>query len=568
MTKTIQVIFVSLHFLFFSIPATANIFPGNGASLNFTQVMFEYDEAPGATTYVITIRSADPGENRMPIVVENSSLAVMISEGLAFGKNYTWNYEAFIKEKSIFKSADFSFSIKNYFLVDSSRFRTIIFHSDKALYHDDLVLLDYTGTIIDRKGRPVWFFPYIPKDGASAPNFRNMRMTQDGTITYQDANNCYEVDLTGNIIWQAPNDGQVSGAPSEFYHHDFRKLNDGTYLTCSYQFADEPNLYNPSLITKVRYNTMIQYDAQGAVLWSWNEKDHVSKDIIFKGYAADAASVEGTHMNGFDYDYKNDGIVMSFRNNSSIIRIDKKTGNVIYALGIDTPGHAPGNYEFFFAKQHGPQVLPDGQILVYNNNVKDSGGPSFPHIEIFNEPVNGRPASIAWDYEFRPHGYIKGLKGKEGYAMMLPNKNILVCTGTGNSSCEVTPDKQMVWEAVFERYDDAEKKWTGFNNYRTTFTTSLYPFYYTLQHDDRRNIQINNEGASKDEYIISILEDGKQVGRAVSVTIEPRTAAVYKIPLKGNHDHVTVVVTPGSNRSVSKYLSFDHFPFHPAQTAK
>jgi hypothetical protein len=513
--------------------------------------MFEYNEVPGASNYKIQIESAEPSQ---PFFLEtkNKSLACIVS-GLKFGGNYKWHYEAFNKKKLVFKSEDFNFSINKYSLVDSSLYKIIVDISKKDVINNDIVFLDFLGVAIDRTGKPVWFYPSGPVDGRLEPNYRNMRMTNNGTITFQDNDNCYEADITGRLLWKAPNDGKISGDKREFYHHDFRKLKDGTYLTTSYQYVEQPNFFKPSVTSRVRYNTLIQYDAQRKVLWSWNEKDHVKKEVLFQGLDSNATEVEGTHLNGFDYDETNNAIVMSFRNNSSILKIDKQSGNILYDLSAY--GAQSGMKDPWFARQHGPMVLPGHRLLVYNNNAKDTiKGVSYPKVLIIREPVNGNAAEILWEYECKSDRFPKGITGKEGYAYPLSNGNILVCMGGVNFSFEVTPKKETVWQAHFERFDLAKKEWTGFNNYRCTASSSLYPKYFTLQRA-KNAVQINNEGTDEDQYRLEVfLSDGTRKNFTDSITLKGRSSGIIKIRLD-NESFATdlyVVVTSSSGQELSK----------------
>jgi len=529
--------------------------------------MFEYDEVPGATSYIISIF---PPDDRQPFLMEvkNRSLACIVSN-LEFGHSYKWHYEAYKKKKLIFKSRDYTFSIRSYYLIDTSLFRSKIEISKKVALNNDLIFLDYPGIAINRQGTPVWFYPFVSPNGMSAPNFRNMRMTNDGNITFQDNTDCYEVNIKGELLWKAPNDGKVSGSATEFYHHDFRKLDDGTYLTSSYKFVSEANYYNPSIISKVRYNTLVQYDASGKVVWYWNEKDHIAKSFIFQGYAADATDVEGTHLNGFDYSAEEDAIVMSFRNNSNIIKIDKKTGNVIYNLA-EYGDQSGKQKDPWFARQHGPVILPGHRLLVYNNNVKDTiTGGSYPKVLIIKEPLNGNNASIAWEYECRSIRFPKGIIGKEGYAAPLPNGDILVCMGGANYSFEVTPAKEVVWQSSFEKYDDKQKTWTGFNNYRCSYASSLYPKYFTLQRSKEKNkeqgkIKINNEGTENDSFLVElVLADGITKVFADTARLRGRSSGIIKLPVKTamkqnkGKNNLIVLVTSLSNRFLSKIFNLE-----------
>jgi hypothetical protein len=518
--------------------------------------MFEYDYVPGATNYKIHIESTD---NVQPFFFEikNKSLACIVSD-LNFGRSYKWHFEAFNKKKLIFKSGDLNFSINKYSLVDYSLYKTIIEVSKKEAFNNDIIFLDYLGVAIDRTGKPVWFYPSTSSDGRIEPNFRNMRMTNNGTITFQDNDNCYETDVNGKLLWKAPNDGRISGDKREFYHHDFRKLKDGTFLTTSYQYVEQPNFFKPSVISRVRYNTLIQYDVQGKILWSWNEKDHVKKEILFRGLDSNATEVNGTHLNGFDYDEKENAVVMSFRDNSSILKIDKQTGNIIYNLA--SYGAQSGITDPWFSRQHGPMVLPGHRLLIYNNNAKDTiKGISYPKILILQEPESDTPAKILWEYECRSNHFPNGITGKEGYASPLPNGNILVNMGGANFAFEVTMKKEIVWEAYFEKFDQAKNQWTGFNNYRCTSATSLYPKYFTVQPAPDNAIQINNEGTDEDFYFVEgLLADVRTKLFTDTINLKGRSSAVLRIPLDGEEtsSDINILISSLYNPLFPKLLTF------------
>ncbi len=559
-SKIICVFIFTLYFHNFS---SAKIQPSGGIILNFTQVMFEYNEVPGATRYVISIWSVE-SENKKEIKVNNTSLA-FIASFFEFGKNYQWHYEAYTKNKSIFKSEDFNFSIGQYSLVDTALYHQKIDILKNGAFDDDIIFLDYLGIAINRQGKPVWYYSFLPHNEKTFPDFRNMRMTRNGTISFQDNSDCYETDVTGRIVWKAPNDGKISGEKTEFYHHDFRKLDDGTYLTSSYQFVTEPNYHNPAVNCKVRYNTLIQYDAEGNILWHWNEKDHIDQDFFFRDLSGDWTEYPGTHLNGFDYDGKENTVVMSFRDNSDIIKIDKETGEIIYDLSIYSSRSKKQGKKPWFSRQHGPVILPNNEILIYNNNVPDDSTKeiTYPQVLIIKEPVKDAPALKIWEYECKSDRFPNGIIGKEGYAVPLPNKNILVCMGSANYIFEITRDKKIVWQCSFEKFDDKENKWTPFSNYRCNFSSSLYPFYFTLQHVNEKhsttNFKINNEGTEDDRYKIeAILQNGFKKIFTDTITIKKSSSQTISIPRdsKITNGNIVVFVTSFSNNAESKYLEF------------
>ncbi len=76
---------------------------------------------------------------------------------------------------------------------------------------------------------------------------------------------------------------------------------------------------------------------------------------------------------------------MSFRDISTIIKIDRRTGRIVWKLG------APP-----LSGQHAPTPLPDGNILIFDNGAHrlDESFPFSRVIEV-NPPTNG----IVWKYQ-------------------------------------------------------------------------------------------------------------------------------------------------------------------------
>jgi hypothetical protein len=559
--------------------AYARIYPHNGAVLSQVHVMFEYDEIAGADAYKVVVVPAYASPGMAPVIVmNNTSLAVPVTSGLQFGSDYQWYFEAYKAGKKIYRSGELSFTIKNSPLTDTNLYRAKVTLAQKGKYPNDILLLDNIAAAMDRSGKIVWFLP-AQSDSVRGP-FRNVQLTKDGTITYLDNSDCFELALTGEPLWKAPNDGKVSGAQQEFYHHDFTKLPDGTYLCAGYQYVDEKNYYDNSITCKVRYNTLIQYNAAGELLWSWSEKYHSEPAQMFAGIASTATSNEGTHLNGFSYDKAASGIVMSFRNSSAIYKIDHQTGDILYNLatalnGVKKGGSTPYN------SQHGPFVMPNGNILVYNNNSSSEQRISWPVVQMFSQPTATQPAKKVWEYECRSAAFPNGIRGKEGYAMSLPNGHILVCMGGVNFGFEVTMDKQVVWECFFEKWDtpvDGEPSWKPFSNYRMHAVSSLYPRYFTVQQLTRSwqllaknksqlQVQVNNEGSDADTYTVTLTDVNGKIIATKPITVKPRTKAVVQLPFlfkketvqKRGDSYGTITVSPTDRPAMKRDMSVGLF---------
>jgi Arylsulfotransferase (ASST) len=515
----------------------AAVQPADNATLNYTQVMFEFDEQEGADTYQLCVyRPGDIGKRRIAI----HSLAYLVKDGLTFGESYQWYYTAFRNGKAIFKSNIFSFSIAADFLVDDSKFRYNILLKKTGAYQDNLIFIDYLGVAVDRSGRPVWYMPYDSSAYLKAPEYRNLQMTPGGSFTFLKGDQCYEKDRTGTTLWGAPNDGAVSGGAAEQYHHDFEKRPDGSYMACSYQYVNMPCFFDTSLACRVRYNTVIQYK-EGIAAWQWNEKDYVSKEALFRLSGPGVTDIAGTHMNGFSFNDKNNTAVFSFRNNNTLFWINRQNGEVLYRLaGDDT---LSGGIRF--AGQHSPVLLENGDLLLYNNNAAAGKSllPQFPKILLLGAPAGNKPAVKKWEYECKMNEHPEGWAGKEGYAGKLPNGNVLVCIGGGNKFFEVTRSKKIVWEMNCTMFSDEKKGWIPFSNYRSHFASSLYPYYYTVEKYIKTftvkagivlRIKINNDGTEADTYRVEMFSGDIYKRFQTSLTCKPGSGGKVDIPLVKN----------------------------------
>jgi hypothetical protein len=538
--------------------------PADGAVLSHTQVMFSWDEQPGADRYELSIR----GGNGPELLFRSTSLAFLVKEGLRFGQGYRWQYSAYQKAKLLYQSPSYGFSVAASPLVDNARFRYAIRKRQVSPgpFQDNLLLIDHLGVAVDRRGLPVWYLPFDSADMGLVPKYRNLQMTRDGSFTFLRGENCAEKDRLGQILWTGPNDGAVSGQRKEFYHHDFEKRPNGHFLVCGYQFVEMPHLRNPLVTTRVRYNTLIEYDATGRVVWSWNEKDHSSLPEIFEGAADDATEVPGTHLNGFACNEQTGVCVLSTRNNSTLTVIQKATGKVLSRWQGERP--RPGGPSF--AAQHTPVFLPNGDLLLYNNNIAsrsaDTGGKAarFPTILQLRFSNNYQQLQTVWEYECRLPEHPDGWAGKEGSAQQLPNGNILVCVGGGNQLLEVTRDKKTVWKMEMEAFDTDKKEWLPFSNYRSHFISTLYPWFFTVQRISGTApvkvggtiaIKVNNDGSEADEYQVELFSAQLLQPYRQRFRLQPGQSRMLKIPLRpkkaaprpGDTRFVVVRVSPSGN---------------------
>lgn len=125
-------------------------------------------------------------------------------------------------------------------------------------------------------------------------------------------------------------------------------------------------------------------------------------------------------------------MILSFRNLSTVVVVDRATGDVVWKLGPETLSH-----------QHYPHELPNGNILVFDNGTaRRDVALNFSRVL----EIERKTKRIVWEYvDSPPHNffspYISG-------AQRLPNGNTLITEGNYGRLFEVTPQREIVWEYV------------------------------------------------------------------------------------------------------------------------
>lgn len=245
-----------------------------------------------------------------------------------------------------------------------------------------------------------------------------------------------EMDWNGKVLWEIRRPD---------HHHDGRMLKNGNVvLLCSHELPHEVALKvrggRPG--TEVDHRTIwgdvvVETTKDGKVVWEWRSWDYLDPETNPITAAQDERT-EWTHANSI-FEEPDGNLIVSFRNISKIIRIERATGRIVWSLG------APP-----LAGQHAPYRLPNGNILIFDN------GPhrldeSFPFSRVLE--VNPATNEVVWKYqEPRPFNFYSP---RISNAQRLPNGNTLINEGVFGRFFEVTGDGDIVWEYVNPRFGPA-----------------------------------------------------------------------------------------------------------------
>lgn len=319
---------------------------------------------------------------------------------------------------------------------------------------------DGTVYLLDLEGNEVhtWKLPYPPGLwGYLLPNgnlfymakLRDERWERFPAWAMFKGGLLLEVNPQGKIVWEHRDLEQ---------HHDARRTSSGgaIYLTLEIVPEELAACVKGGLPVQGHHqmwaDRIVEVDAAGTITWEWLAYEHLDpeEDVITPTDQRE----EWSHGNTI-VPLDDNRVLVSFRNISTVAIIDKKTGDFLWKLGWDV-----------LAQQHDPSLLPNGNILIFNNGTLRKH-----HPWVFSEVIEVDPATnhVVWRYHDTPFynfysPYISG-------AQRLPNGNTLITEGNFGRIFEVAIEGQVVWEYI-NPYFFNSPRW-GLNN--AVFRARRYP---------------------------------------------------------------------------------------------
>jgi hypothetical protein len=292
--------------------------------------------------------------------------------------------------------------------------------------------------VIDIDGNVVhtWQMPYPP--GNSGYLTERGAFFYNGKIIEQSDRFISRQPWKGGVVLEADWNGRVLWEVRQpDHHHDGIRLRNGNVLLiCLAQLPQR-------LVSQVKggrpgtehngkmyADYLVEMTTDGRVVWDWRTWEHLDPEADRITAVQDLREA-WTHANGLA-EMPNGDIVVSFRNISTVIIIDRKTGEIIWKLG------APP-----LSGQHAPMPLPNGNLLLFDN-----GPHRLDHTMTFSRIIEVDLATkqIVWKYQERRE--YEFYSPRISNARRLPNGNTLVCEGDFGRLFEVTFEGELVWEYV------------------------------------------------------------------------------------------------------------------------
>ena len=201
---------------------------------------------------------------------------------------------------------------------------------------------------VDHRGRMRW----MRKLGKRVAGIEQL---ENGNLFVHDTESCSrEIDIAGETVraWYARQrpqgafDGGIA-VDVRSLHHQPHQMPNGNFLALSghsRHVKDWPaSVHEPNRVRADREivgDMVVEFDASGEVMWRWDSFDHLDPYRI--GYdALDAywhvrgfpGAADWTHGNGVTYDQRDDSVLVSLRLQDCILKIDRKSGEIVWILG-------------------------------------------------------------------------------------------------------------------------------------------------------------------------------------------------------------------------------------------
>ncbi|MDE0626448.1 MAG: aryl-sulfate sulfotransferase [Bryobacterales bacterium] len=326
---------------------------------------------------------------------------------------------------------------------------------------------------IDHQGEIVWSYQ-------SDSRISDVEPLSNGNFLFVTTDNrATEIDVLGNRVghWYAANrpQGEADGIPipTLTMHHEIDELANGNLLVMGTElreyddwFSSETDPAAPRTRQSVMGDVVIEFTRTGEVVWEWKALDHLDPYRIgyetFTNYWINRGfpgARDWSHGNGFFHDARDDSLLISFRMQDAVVKIDRRTNEIVWILG-DHGGWPPrlqpklltpeGEMGWFY-HQHMPQITSSGTLLLFDNRTFSARpfAPPLPPAQTWTRAV---------EYEINEAaGTVRQLWASQGpatdrlmtFAMgeadaMPITGNVLLFYG----SAAVVTDSSLTWEQV------------------------------------------------------------------------------------------------------------------------
>ncbi|QIN83720.1 ArsR family transcriptional regulator [Rubrobacter tropicus] len=316
--------------------------------------------------------------------------------------------------------------------------------------------------ILDNEGHPVWFRP-APPGKPDVMNFRAQTYKGRPVLTWwggvHGGFGDGEYVIFDDSYREVKRFKAGNGYPGD--HHEFLITTRDTALITIY--AETPYDLSPYGGPKdglVMDGVAQEIDIEtGEVLFEWHSLEHVDVGESFYEPINDPTNrFDYFHINSIDVD-RDENWLISARRTSTVYKIDRKSGEVIWRLGGEKSDFEMGEgTEFVY--QHDARRQPDGTITLFDNyGPKDEGDLSRGMVLELDEEA--MKATLVREYP----GGGDHIADTQGNMQTLPDGNVFVGWGSEPYLSEFDGEGDLIFNARFEPWGESYRAfrlpWSG-----------------------------------------------------------------------------------------------------------
>jgi hypothetical protein len=394
--------------------------------------------------------------------------------------------------------------------------------------------------IVGEGGDPVWFHPLQGDDEKDAFNFGVQSYKGETVLTWWEGH--HTGFGQGEYVLMDHSYREISrvraGNGYEGDHHEFLITPQDTALITIYSEVpmDLSSVGGP-VDSAVLDGIVQEVDiGTGEVLFEWHSLEHVAlEESYFKPPPDLKTSFDYFHINSIDV-YDDEHLLISARRTSTVYKVDRKTGEVVWRLGgknsdFDMGQGARTDY------QHDARSHPGGIITIFDNGSVSRGEQSRGIVLKIDE--DAMTATLLREYTHPA----KVFSDTQGNVQVLPNGNVFVGWGSEPYFSEFSRDGKLIFDASFtpelESYRAFRFPWKGQPEDAPAVAGVSGP-------EDKVTLYVSWNGAT--EVATWLVLAGAGPDKLEPVGSAPRKGFETAITLETDEPYVAVKATDGSGR--------------------
>ncbi len=277
--------------------------------------------------------------------------------------------------------------------------------------------------ILDPEGQLVWWWT----DERDLQIYR-ARLSLDGqSILYNAGSISGDPAENSQLVRVSLDGSEETTTDIPLLAHDFVELEDGTIGAIVIEIREDADG------EEIRGDSIVEISPDGTQTTIWSAWDSWDPEETSSG---DPGDVGWTFANALDYDESDDSWLLSLRNFSSIVKIDRSSGEVVWGLGgvvndFDITG-TPFLHEHQFD-------LEGDSLLVFDN---DGLAGNQSRVVEYDFDEEGRTAEEIWSYVPDPSIYCFVL----GDVERMDGDDRLITWSAAGSIERVTQAGEQVWQ--------------------------------------------------------------------------------------------------------------------------